>query len=131
MPSCGDGARRCPSSVVALAASLVGNVRDFSNEGPYSGEFLESYRKGMLAIPRVPMADQVPRDLRPDRTLAPYVSVGWLLDGVGAGRIPPPEGIGPKDLAAEEAPVVLHEYPPTVLPTVRPSPAPSLRRWSE
>jgi hypothetical protein len=90
---------------------LVGNVRDFSNEGPYSGEFLESYRKGMLAIPRVPMADQVPRDLRPDRTLAPYVSVGWLLDGVGAGRIPPPEGIGPKELAAEEAPVVLHEYP--------------------
>jgi hypothetical protein len=100
-----------PVVVVALAASIVGNVRDFSNEGPYSGEFLASYRNAMLAMPRVTMADRVPRDLRPDRRLAPYVSVGWLLDGVESGRIPPPENIEPGERAAAEARLVLQEHP--------------------
>ena len=100
-----------PVLVVALAASLVGNVRDFSNERVYSGEFLEGYRRMMLTMPRVPLADEVPRDLRPDRSLAPYVSVGWLRDGVRSGRIPPSEEVTPEERATAEARVVLHEHP--------------------
>jgi hypothetical protein len=94
-----------------LVASLVGNVDDFSNERAYGGEFLAAYRTSFLAIPRVPLAEQVPRDLRPDRSLAPYVSVGWLLDGVESGRIPPPEDIQPDALAATEVRVALQENP--------------------
>ena len=47
--------RRWPAAIpvflVALVASLVGNIQDFSNARAYSGEFLANYRNMMLAIP--------------------------------------------------------------------------------
>jgi len=99
-----------PILLVALTASLVGNIRDFSNERLHSGKFLESYRRMMLTtMPRVPLADEVPRNLRPDRGLAPFVSVGWLRDGVEAGQIPPPDDVTPEERATAEARVVLHQ----------------------
>ncbi|HET8619430.1 MAG TPA: hypothetical protein VFM27_10750 [Acidimicrobiales bacterium] len=100
-----------PVLAAFLVASTVGNVDDFSNERPYGGDFLAAYRASFLAIPRVPLAEQVPRDLRPDRSLAPYVSVGWLLDGVRSGRIPAPEDVQPETLAATEVRVALQENP--------------------
>jgi hypothetical protein len=122
-----------PILVVALGASLVGNIRDFSNERVYSGEFLEGYRRFILTMPRVPLADEVPRDVRPDRGLAPYVSVGWLRNGVGAGRIPPPEDVTPEERATAEARVVLHQHPghqPVDCETVAGRVATTLRRGS-
>jgi hypothetical protein len=100
-----------PVFVVALAASLVGNVRDFSNERPYAGEFLAGYRNLILSMPRVPLADQVPGSVRPERSLAPYVSLGWLRDGVRSGRIPPPGDMEPEQRAAAEARLVLQTNP--------------------
>jgi hypothetical protein len=99
-----------PVLAVALAASLVGNIRDFSNERAYAGEFLDGYRRMILTIPRLPLAEEVPRDIRPDRGLAPFVSVGWLRDGVEAGRIPPPDDVAPEERATVEARVVLHQH---------------------
>jgi len=49
----------------------------------------------MLTFPRVSLARDVPRRLRPAPDLAPYVTIGWLLDGVAAGRIPRPGRAGP------------------------------------
>ena len=49
----------------------------------------------MLSIPRVPLAEQVPRSVRPNPELAPAVTVGWLLDGVAADRVPDPGLIPP------------------------------------
>jgi hypothetical protein len=100
-----------PAFVVVLVASLVGNIQDFSNERPYSGEFLANYRNLILAMPRAPLADQVPRGVRPERSLAPYVSIGWLRDGVRAGRIPPPGEMEPSQLASAEAGVALKTHP--------------------
>jgi hypothetical protein len=100
-----------PVFLVALAASLVGNIQDFSNERSYSGEFLANYRNMMLAFPRTAFADQVPRDLRPEPGLAPYVSIGWLLDGVEAGRIPPPGDVEPSRWSAAEARVAMQQRP--------------------
>jgi hypothetical protein len=97
--------------VVALAASLVGNVRDFSNERPYSGGFLASYRNLLLTMPRTAFADQVPRDVRPERGLAPYVSLGWLLDGVESGRIPGPGDVPADQRATAEIRLALQEHP--------------------
>jgi hypothetical protein len=48
-----------------------------------------------LALPRIPVARHVPRGLRPAPDLAPYVTIGWLLDGVAAGRVPKPDRVGP------------------------------------
>jgi hypothetical protein len=100
-----------PVLVVALAASLVGNVQDFSNERPYSGEFLAGYRNLLLTMPRTSFADQVPRGVRPERGLAPYVSLGWLLDGVESGRIPPPGDMAPGQRATAEIRLALQEHP--------------------
>jgi hypothetical protein len=49
----------------------------------------------MLALPRVPLAREAPRNLRPAPDLAPYVTIGWLRDGVSAGRIPSPDRVAP------------------------------------
>jgi hypothetical protein len=122
-----------PVLLVSLVASLVGNIQDFSNERAYSGEFLANYRNMMLTFPRTAFADQVPRDLRPERGLAPYVSIGWLLDGVESGRIPPPGDVEPRSWAAAEARVALQQRPdhrPVECDTV-PGPADTtLRRGS-
>jgi hypothetical protein len=100
-----------PVFLVALMASLFGNIQDFSNDRAYSGEFLANYRIMMLTFPRTAFADQVPRDLRPERGLAPYVSIGWLLNGVESGRIPPPGDVEPRSWAAAEARVALQQRP--------------------
>ena len=100
-----------PVLAALLVASLVGNVKDFSNERPYAGEFLAVYRTMMLALPQAQLADQVPRDLRPERGLAPYVSIGWLLDGVRSGRIPTPEDTPREVRATSDVRVVLQEAP--------------------
>jgi hypothetical protein len=47
----------------------------------------------MLAIRRVPLAEEVPSSLRPDPDFAPEATVGWLLDGVADGRVPDPGAI--------------------------------------
>jgi hypothetical protein len=122
-----------PVLAAFLVASLVGNVHDFSNERPYGGEFLAGYRAMLLEVPRTQLADQVPRDLRPDRSLAPYVSVGWLLDGVRSGRIPAPDHIDPRARAAVEIRVALQENPhhrPGRCETVTPGTAVTLRPGS-
>jgi hypothetical protein len=49
----------------------------------------------MLTLPRIPFAREVPRRLRPAPDFAPYVTIGWLLDGVAADRIPDPGPVGP------------------------------------
>ena len=36
----------------------------------------------MLSLPRVPIAKEVPREVKPDQFLAHFVTIGWLLDGV-------------------------------------------------
>src|SRR5262245_44385574 len=49
------------------------------------------FRTTQLALPRLPMAREVPRSQLPQT--GPqfyYVTIGWLLDGVASGRIPAP-----------------------------------------
>jgi hypothetical protein len=65
----------------------LGAVHDFSNERAYGGEFL-AYRTSFLAIPRAPLAEQAGPATCDRAELAPYVSVGWLLDG-GVAAFPP------------------------------------------
>jgi hypothetical protein len=61
-----------------------------------------AYKNMMLSVPRIPLAKQVPRDVKPEQTLAHFVSVGWLLDGVASGRIPRPRSISAADLTMDE-----------------------------
>jgi hypothetical protein len=62
-----------------------------TNQGPY--------KQMMLSIPRISTAREVPRDVAPDRYLAHFVTVGWLLDGIASGRIPKPGKLSTADIA--------------------------------
>ena len=44
----------------------------------------------MLSLPRLALATQVPRSLRPEPNLAPDVTIGWLLDALHSGRLSRP-----------------------------------------
>jgi len=89
---------RAATALVALlfVASTIGNIRDFDRSETLD-EFERAYRQQMLRLPRLPIASEVPRDLHPDLGLAPWVTIGWLRDGVASGRIPEP---GPTDAEA-------------------------------
>jgi hypothetical protein len=50
----------------------------------------------ILALPQVPFAHMVPRRLQPIPDAASGVTIGWLLSGVRAGRIPVPSHVEPR-----------------------------------
>jgi hypothetical protein len=54
----------------------------------------------VLTMARLPLAQEVPRDLRPVRP--PNFPIGWLLDGVASGRVPEPPHVDLSTIAAAE-----------------------------
>lgn len=83
--------RRWPKVAVLLPVALVGlavpaNVPRFDRPAPPAFAAAERWR--LLAIPHLPTARRLPRGLRPEPVLAPYITVGWLLDN--ASRLPSP-----------------------------------------
>jgi hypothetical protein len=95
--------RRWRAVGVAAAALLVvgipGNVDlivRYDEQWPASAR---GQKDLMLAVARVPFAHEVPRHLRPMPELASPVTVGWLLGGVRAGRIPVPDYVDPSTAA--------------------------------
>jgi hypothetical protein len=86
--------------VVVLLLGIPGNVNvivNYMHRGVVENQ--TAYKQMMLSLPRVPTARQVPRDVKPDQSLAHFVTIGWLLDGVASGRIPEPAPITPPDAA--------------------------------
>jgi hypothetical protein len=49
----------------------------------------------ILTLPQMPVARQVPREMKPLRKSARDITVGWLLDGAESGRIPAPDRVKP------------------------------------
>jgi hypothetical protein len=84
-----------PLTPVLLALLLVGvpgNVGLLADPpaAVFSKDFQRTYRRFILAIPRVPIASNVPRAIEPDPNRSFTVTVGWLRDGVRSGRVPDP-----------------------------------------
>jgi hypothetical protein len=77
-----------PVVLAILVLGVPGNIGLLVNTN-YSAA-LDSYRQLILSIPRLPVAGRIPPSVRPDPYFDPWVTVGWLLDGVRTGRIPPP-----------------------------------------
>jgi hypothetical protein len=76
-------------AVATLVIGIAGNVDLLAHHDTRSRDSLGT-PGFMLAIPRVPLAREVPRPVRPNPELAPEVTVGWLVDGVAEGRVPDP-----------------------------------------
>jgi len=99
-----------PILVLALGVALVGNIRLFDNGAQRrAGAFQRVYREQFLLLPRLPIAEQIPRDLRPDLGLAPWVSFGWMEDGVASGRFPAPGAVDPVEAATQELRLALRQ----------------------
>lgn len=97
--------------LVVLLAGVPGNVRvisDYMHKGIITNQ--KSYKAMMLSLPRSPVAKEVPRDVKPEQFLAHFVTVGWLLDGVAAGRIPKPGPIPANNTAMNEIRLSFHQY---------------------
>jgi hypothetical protein len=76
--------------LLVLLIGIPSNVQTLTEQDGQT-----DFRKLMLALPRLSLADTVPRSVRPAPEEARWVTIGWLLDGVAAGRVPGPGAIDP------------------------------------
>jgi hypothetical protein len=75
-----------PIGLVVLVAGIPGNIHEMRKRAVFS----EGAREFVLSLPRVPVAEQIPPNTRPDPVTAPDMTIGWLRAGVGSGKIPAP-----------------------------------------
>jgi hypothetical protein len=76
---------------IALAVLLVGvpgNLSAASDFGRHQARITKPTRDTLLTIARLPREGRSPADLEPDPINAPWVTLGWIRDGVRSGRIP-------------------------------------------
>ena len=93
--------------VALLLVGIPGNLAKTTENfppGPFRGD-----KETMLSLPRMSLAPDVPRSLIPDPNQSPSVTVGWLLDGVRSGRLPPPRRPTPRELATNTLRLSLEE----------------------
>jgi hypothetical protein len=99
--------RKKALAVVVLAVLVIGMPSNLVDHKipPFaakSGAQVERYRlESHLAILK-----RFPRKLE----LAPYLTVGWLLDGAESGRIPGPTGVKPVELANTTMYLAINPY---------------------
>jgi hypothetical protein len=90
-----------PVVLVLLLIGVPGNARLLADPpaAVFNEDFERSYRRIMLAFPRVPVASKVPRSIEPDPNRSFAVTIGWLRDGVRSGRVPDPGKLTPREQA--------------------------------
>lgn len=74
-----------PVALLVLLIGVPGNIGALWVRNRF-----EEGNRLVLTLPRVPAATEVPRDTRFDPVTSYDVTIGWLLDGVASGRVPPP-----------------------------------------
>jgi len=92
-----------PATAVVVVLFLVGvpgNVSAFGS-GLANDRYFNVQRQTVLALPRTPEAEQVPRWVRPlpDPYNGEDLTIGWLLDVLDAGRLPAIDAVDPTILA--------------------------------
>jgi hypothetical protein len=109
---------------------LPANVHDFSKPGEKLGGVYRRTREFFLTAPRTPVARRVPRDTPLEPGLAPYATIGWLLDGAASGRVPAPGTLDDKTVAFATFRLAVHQSDTVVAKPCRPLESPVLRRFS-
>jgi hypothetical protein len=83
------------AAIVVVAVLLVGVPGNIDKLVHYTDRspIIQARRPYVLAAPRLPIARRLP----PSVTLAPFLTLGWLVDSLPSGRLPKP---GPRSPAA-------------------------------
>jgi hypothetical protein len=83
-----------PVVLVLVVVGIPGNVRVLADK-PTDWRV---YKQLILSAPRLPISAALPRSVRPDG-FAPWLTMGWLRDGIASGRIPEAKPLTPKYVA--------------------------------
>lgn len=100
-----------PAAILVLLIGIPGNVDALLERRSAERSFHFEYRRLILTLPRVPIAHEVPRSMRPEQRVAKRLTLGWLLEGVASGRIPRPATITPVDAATATLHLALNQQP--------------------
>ncbi len=87
-----------PVVLVLFIIGIPGNIATIGDNF-HGSAYFASYEQMVRSLPRESLADQVPRDVRPELADGPWITVGWLLEGARSGRIPAASGLTPRDRA--------------------------------
>ena len=74
---------------ILFLIGIPGNLRATGTNFP-NDRFFSNYEEMVRSLPRSELAHQVPRDLVPEPVNAPWMTVGFLVDGARDGSIPAP-----------------------------------------
>jgi hypothetical protein len=78
-----------PVVIALFLVGLPGNIADTGDSfSPH--RFFVNYEQTIRSLPRTPLANQVPSDLRPELVNAPVITIGWLRQAAHSGRLPAP-----------------------------------------
>jgi hypothetical protein len=90
-----------PAVLVLLVMGIPGNLQELADRPHGLSASGRSYRRLVLSLPRLPVAHEVPRrvGLPGVPFFPPWITIGWLLDGVASGRVPDPGRIDRTDAA--------------------------------
>ena len=87
-----------PVMVAAFLIGIPGNIEAVDkNIGPASR--YRNYEQVITSLPRMRMANSLPRSFHPTLPFAMEVTVGWLLSGAKSGRIPAAGPMTPSESA--------------------------------
>jgi hypothetical protein len=79
-----------PAAIAIVALLLIGLPGNIDKLASYAdtnrSAFVLARRTFILTAPRLPLARQLPRSV----TLAPRLTLGWLIDSLPSGRLPQP-----------------------------------------
>ena len=82
--------------VVLLLLGIPGNIEDLRSYANLSSIDRAQFRREVLAAPRLPLARQLPRWLKPAPTASfSGLTLGWLIDSLPSGRVPSPGTLTP------------------------------------
>ncbi|MDP9335332.1 MAG: hypothetical protein M3Q30_18780 [Actinomycetota bacterium] len=84
-----------PVVLVLVLVGIPGNVRVLVDNTPD----WRVYKLLVLSAPRLPISAALPRSVRPVGFGNPWLTMGWLRDGIASGRIPEPKPLTPEYVA--------------------------------
>jgi hypothetical protein len=97
-----------PFVLVLFLVGIPGNISKTTGNFPRAAYF-DTYRQMLFSLPRMPIARDVPLDLRPEPNQAPQITMRWLLAGAGSGWLPSPRPSTPREFATNTLRLSLEE----------------------